>query len=329
LRRTLMSGGAILCFHSVTTREHPADGDGHISLDDLRSCVRRAGQWGEFVQLSELIGRHQSGRTTSGLIALTFDDAYAALGSEFQEFVRREALPIAVFPVTEAAQTGAAYWWDRVDDLFRRTPEMRWRAFETACGVPDEYRDGQPPEYGPLRPIRQWILSAFAGQWPGRFEPELQALERETEYRTRQRAMTFDELGRLRDLPGLEIGVHTATHPVLPLLADADVRREVGGAYEHLKERFENVLPVLAVPYGLYDARSLRLAAESGMIASLTLSGQTLNAPVPPHALPRICITRTDARARLTPRLLGIPRFWRACLGRQLPLYPSLPSATT
>jgi peptidoglycan/xylan/chitin deacetylase (PgdA/CDA1 family) len=324
-----MSGGAILCFHAVTTREHPADGDAHVPLDDFKACIRKARRCGEFVSLGELVSRHRAGRSTSGLMALTFDDAYAALASEFQDFVRREGLPIAVFPVTSAAETGASYWWDRVDDLFPQTRPTRWRAFEAACGLPNDYRNGQPSAYGPLRPLRQWILAAFAGQWPSRLEPELQALERETGRPTRQRAMTFDELQRLLRLPGAEIGVHTATHPVLPLLSEADARREIDSAYRVLNERFGKVLPVLAVPYGLYDDRTLRLASACGMSASLTLSGETLSARARSDALPRICITRTDARTKLASRLLGIPHLWRTCLGRPLPPYPALPSATT
>ena len=60
------------------------------------------------------------GRSTAGLIAVTFDDAYAAVLTELKDFISRTAVPIAVFAVTDAAMTGSTYWWDRVDDLFPR-----------------------------------------------------------------------------------------------------------------------------------------------------------------------------------------------------------------
>jgi len=319
----------VLCFHSITTRDDPADGTAHISLDEFRSCIRAARQWGEFVPLSELINRHRIGRPTSGLIAVTFDDAYAALDAQFLDVVGREAVPIAVFVVIDAAETGAAYWWDRVDDLFARVTPARWRAFEAACDVPQAYRDGQPRAFGPLRPFRQWILAAFAGRWPARFEPELRRLESETGYITRHRAMTFEELRTFAGMPGVEIGVHTVSHPVLPLLSEPEIHREISGGYAALRQHLDAVLPVLAVPYGLYDERTLRLAASAGMIASLTLSGETVGASRPRDAVPRICITRTDSRARLGIRLLGVPRMVRACCRRPLSPYPALPSATT
>lgn len=323
----LARGGAILCFHSITPHGSGEQGDAHVSLDDFASSVRTARRWAEFVPLSEIIARHREGRSTAGLAAVTFDDGYAALQGALRQFVEREGLPIAIFVVTDAARHGATYWWDRVDNLFPRIDTDRWRAFEDACGLPDAYRLGQPRAFGPLRPLRQWILAAYAGRWPQHLEGELERLEQEAAYRTPQRAMTFDELNQLATMPGIEIGVHTVSHPVLPLLSDSDLQREVAAAYDLLRNRVANAIPVLAVPFGLYDERTLRLATSAGMMASLTLSGQTLASAVGPHAIPRICISKTDLRAKLPIRLLGIPHFVRACCGRRLPLYPMLPSA--
>jgi hypothetical protein len=42
-----------------------------------------------------------------------------------------------------------------------------------------------------------------------------------------------------------------------------------------------------------------------------------------------MCITKTDARAKLNLRLLGVPSLLRACVGRRPEPFPALPSATT
>jgi peptidoglycan/xylan/chitin deacetylase (PgdA/CDA1 family) len=324
----LATGGAILCFHSITGSGSDEHGDAHLTLDDFASCVRIARRWGEFVPLSELIARHLQGKSTSGLVAATFDDGYAALQGEFARFIEREGIPIAVFVVTDPATTGKVYWWDRVDNLFPRVAAERWRAFEDVCGVSETYRAGQPRAYGPLRPLRQWILATYAGRWPRHLEDELERLEEEIGYRTRQRAMTFAELTRFAEMPGVEIGVHTVSHPVLPLLRDSDLQREILESYNAIRDCVRHTIPVLAVPFGLYDERTLRLGASAGMVACLTLSGETL-APALQSSVPRICITRTDARAKLNLRLLGVPRLLRACMGRRLEPFPALPSART
>ena len=140
--------------------------------------------------------------------------------------------------------------------------------------------------------------------------------------------MTFTELSRFGKMADVEIGVHTVSHPVLPLLSDSDVLREIQDAYDALRERVGNTIPVLALPFGLYDERTLRLATAAGMVASLTLSGETLGSTFQ-SSVPRMCITKTDARAKLNLRLLGVPRLLRACVGRRLDAYPALPSART
>ena len=58
----LPSGGAILCFHSITPRRTVEHGDVHLTLEDFASCVRIARRWGEFVPLSELLARHLQGK---------------------------------------------------------------------------------------------------------------------------------------------------------------------------------------------------------------------------------------------------------------------------
>jgi peptidoglycan/xylan/chitin deacetylase (PgdA/CDA1 family) len=321
--------GAILCFHSVTTPARPAEGSAHVPLRAFQSYVRVARRLGEIVPLGELVRRHAEGRSTSGLVALTLDDAYVALRTELRDFLWREAVPIAIFVVTRAAATGAAYWWDRIDDLFPRVEPNRWRAFETACGLPEEYRRGQARSHGPLRPLRQWLLATYEGRWPEHLEPQLQALEQEIGLQTLHRSMTFDEVADLAATTSVEVGVHTVSHPVLPLLPDADLRQEIVASYAALRERFPSTLPILSIPFGLYDERTLRTAHSVGMTASLTLGGTLLHGERHPHALPRLCLTRGDTAARLGLRLFGVPDFIRRCSGRLPAAYPALPSATS
>jgi peptidoglycan/xylan/chitin deacetylase (PgdA/CDA1 family) len=331
LRLTLASfrsGGAILCFHGVTTSGRPATGGAHVTFEAFKSFVHVARRLGTFVPLSDLVQRHASGRSTGGLVAITFDDAYQALGSEpVRNFISREAIPVTVFVVTRAAETADAYWWDRVEDLFPAVDAGRWRAFESQCGVPDEYRRGQPAGHGPLRPLRQWILANYSGRWPGQLEPALFALECEAGRSTSHRPMTWDELERLTTIRSVELGVHTVSHPVLPLLPGTEMRQEIAGCYDRLRERFDRVVPILAIPFGLYDERTIRISRAAGMTAALTLGETTLN-PTGDHALPRFCMMDRDTPASVAMRLLGVREIVRRRLHAQ-PAFPALPSATT
>lgn len=328
--RPLRPAGAILCFHGIASPATPGEGEVHLSDASFRAFVDAARRMGTIVPLRELVQRHLAGRGTAGLVALTADDAYASLLGETAAFIERESIPFTVFAVTEAAATrgGQVYWWDRVDDLFARTEPDRWRAFEDACGLGAEYRRGQPAKYGPLRPFRQWMLATHLGRWPRELEPELESLERSAGVRTAQRSMTFAELERFAAIPTVDLGVHTVTHPVLPLLADAELDREIGACYHALRERFSNTVPVLALPFGLFDRRTLVAGRRAGMLASLTLAGTTLRRYAGRDDLPRFCICRQDSPRKLRVRLTGLldPGRW---LRSPPPQFPLLPSATT
>ena len=320
------SGGAILCFHGVTMSGRPARGSTHVTSAAFRSIVQAAHRLGTLVPLDELVRRHAAGKRTAGLIAITFDDAYQGLAAEpVLDFISRSDIPVTVFVVAGTAATGAAYWWDRVDHLFPFVDADRWRAFENQCGLPDEYRLGQPPSFGPLRPLRQWVLAAHNGRWPLQLEAALFAMECEAGQSTGHRSMTWDELGQLTAVRSIDLGVHTVSHPVLPLLSAQEMQEEIAGCHRRLCERFDRVVPILAIPFGLYDERTINASRSAGMIAALTLGETTLNASGE-HAVPRFCLMGGDTPASVALRLLGVREIVRR---KPPPLYPALPSATT
>jgi peptidoglycan/xylan/chitin deacetylase (PgdA/CDA1 family) len=281
------------------------------------------------VPLRELLARHRTGRPTRGLVAITFDDAYAALLSPDVAFLRNENIPFTIFVTTDASRTGSDFWWDRVDTLFSRTSRQRWRAFELACGLPSSYRDRQPVEFGPLRPLRQWMLHAYRGRMPEHVGKALSELEEESGFRTAQRAMTFTELHELTRHPAVDIGVHTVSHPVLPLLSDDEQAFEISRCHSLLREQFPNVVPVLAAPFGLFDQRSLDNARYAGMTATLTLGARTLHGAPHVDALPRFCMCAGEKDWKLVLRLAGFLEPWRRWRDGARPAYPELPSEST
>jgi peptidoglycan/xylan/chitin deacetylase (PgdA/CDA1 family) len=328
--KRLSTPGAILCYHSVTSGSLPAEGRVQVSLDSLLSAIHVARLLGEIVPLTVILDRHSRGRSVAGLVALTFDDAYAALNGAVLDAIVSLQVPLTVFVVAGAASDGRAFWWDRLDDLFPLVSPERWHAFEQACGLTEAYRTGQPAGYGPLRPLRQFILSKHTGRWPMTLEPELGRLEEEAGFRTLHRSMSFDELTHVAALPGIHIGVHTMTHPVLPFLPDDELKREVADCYSLLRERVPGVLPVLAVPYGLYDRRTLNLARDAGMVASLTVQRRTLRkSGLDAAGLHRWPVDRQLSNWKLLIHLTGALERWRDWTGGAMPQFPELPSERT
>jgi peptidoglycan/xylan/chitin deacetylase (PgdA/CDA1 family) len=324
--RLLSPGGSILCYHGISTAACPAAGIAHVTLETFRNTLAATRAVSEIVPLSELLGRHEHGQPTAGLTAVTFDDAYASLPAAMGNLIVEESLPITLFVVTEASRSGVPFWWDRLDDVVRLVPHDRWRQFEDELGLPESYRTGQPLEYGPVRPLRQWLLREHVGRWPHTFEAPLGKLEAEVGSTTHQRPMTLDEVQEFSHNPMVDVAVHTASHAVLPLLPDEEALREVRDSFRTLRERIPKCLAVLAVPFGLYDHRTARLSRAAGMSTFLALRNRTLRKAPEGHGLPRICITAHEKSWKLRLRLVGaveqlLP--WRYPTGG----YPLLPSS--
>ncbi len=322
LWRLATRAGTILCFHSVTSRNVPGEGFVHVPAPFFERLVEMVNRVGHVAPLTDLLKRHRRGKSTKGMFALTFDDAYAAVASEGAPVISRLRLPVTVFVCSTAAMTGARFWWDRVDDLHPKVSPVRWRAFEDEIGLPDAYRQGQPADLGPLRPLRQWVLAVFAGRWPPRLEEPLAALEREVGFTTRHRSMVWDELRDFLVTCDAQLGNHTASHVVLPMLSADDIRSEIRECREALEERFPGrTVPVLAFPFGLFDERSVRHAQEAGMRETLSVTEGAIRAESLP--LRRILLRRSDTVGRVLARASRLRDLVKS---RESAGYPALPS---
>ena len=324
----LAPGGVILSFHSLTSVDQPSNIPVNIPVDLFESVLDIVRDFAAPVALGEFLRRAATGARTTRLFSVTFDDAYAALPALAAPSLRSRGIPATLFVVGEAARQGGTFWWDRVADVYPHVPPARWTDFEDACGLPQEYRTGQDRGLGPLQPLRQWILARFRGRWPDSLAEALAILEDEVGAKTKQRSMTYDEIRSFIKHTDGAVGVHTSTHPVLPLLSDSEVLTEIASNTQELCEQFGGAVRALAVPFGLFDGRVLRLAKEAGMIAALTLSGHAVDG-LQQGALPRVCISRGLRHWRFAVRVSGAAGAVERHLGRAKLEYPDLPSAST
>lgn len=321
--------GIVLCLHGIWAPDTPSAGAANISIARLEEVLSVLTALTRIVPLADLLHRIDQGRSTYGLSALTFDDAYLSVRDLALPLLERYHAPACVFVVSGAAETGAPFWWDRIEDLHPRTSSARWRQLEEEAGVLEDYRRGQPGHLGPLRPLRQWILAEHRGRMPGALADGLSGLEQELHWRTAQRSMTLDEIRDLGQRDLISFGVHTHTHPVLALLSDAEVLREIETCAAVLQEQGICRLPVLAAPFGLVDSRTARLASQVGMRHTLLISARSLWRPPSAEAIPRPMISEARKGWRLLVNVLGLSDAARTVLGRRSPLAPPLPSPST
>lgn len=177
---------------------------------------------------------------------LTFDDGYANnLG--LLPILHRHGVPATVFVTSGNILSGEAFWWD----VLHR--ESRRRAVPAAeASQRREALKSLPPEA-----IRARLLADFGA---GAFRPQ----------GAMDRPMTPDELARFAADPLIEIGNHTRSHAILPVLDAAGQRAEITGAQQDLARLTGRIPTAIAYPNGGATAETLRLARAAGLVVGVT-----------------------------------------------------------
>jgi peptidoglycan/xylan/chitin deacetylase (PgdA/CDA1 family) len=96
----------------------------------------------------------------------------------------------------------------------------------------------------------------------------------------------WDDLARMAE-EGLAIGSHTASHAHLDQLGEDDVRSELAESAAEIERRLGVRPRAFCYPYGDYDDRAVRIAAETYDL-SVTTDLRLLGEWEHPHRLPRL-----------------------------------------
>jgi peptidoglycan/xylan/chitin deacetylase (PgdA/CDA1 family) len=121
--------------------------------------------------------------------------------------------------------------------------------------------------------------------------------------------MNEHELRTLVDA-GWEVGSHTHTHCYLTEITDSALRQEMEQSKKALESLLERPCSAVAYPYGAWDDRVVRAAADAGYRAGCTLPGR-LHAQ---HTLswPRVYVGRRDNDSRFFLKVYPIFRWVRS-----------------
>jgi peptidoglycan/xylan/chitin deacetylase (PgdA/CDA1 family) len=91
---------------------------------------------------------------------------------------------------------------------------------------------------------------------------------------------------------GFEIGCHSMTHPYLPDLADAELRREIVQAKYDLEQVTGQPVEHFSCPGGQYDQRVLAFAHEAGYRSLANSEIHSNGADTNPFSLGRVAVMR-------------------------------------
>lgn len=105
---------------------------------------------------------------------------------------------------------------------------------------------------------------------------------------------------------GIEFGSHGLLHSHMPELGDEELRQELLDSRRAIAARL-GACSTLAYPFGEWDARVARAAADTGYEFAFTLpKGHQRDAG--PHSIPRVPVDSRDAPARFAAKLSPVGR---------------------
>jgi peptidoglycan/xylan/chitin deacetylase (PgdA/CDA1 family) len=204
-------------------------------------------------------------RIEDGTVVVTFDDGYADVMLEAAPIAAEHDVPLHLFVAVGAVLDGERFWWDRL-----------------AAGLA-----GRESEY---RSVHAELRALPAEHRAERIE-ELLGDEEENDDRSLGRPLTPEELSSFSSMPGIGIGAHTLSHPVLGALSTAEQRHELAESRAALHELTGKEIDTFAYPFGKptdLNGESARIAAEAGYQAAFTTAARPVTSRSDRFLLPRL-----------------------------------------
>lgn len=306
--------GAILTLHHVrpaTSGGFRPNGLLEITpefLDRALALIRAEGY--EIVSLDEALARLADPRPGRFFVALTFDDGYRDNLDHAWPVLAKHGAPWTLYVVRGFAERTARLWWLELEEAIRALPRLSLALpdghFETPAGTDAEKQKAFDQLYWRLRKGPEAILLAAISDLGRQAGIDSAALvERE--------CLPVETLRSLAGAPGVTLGAHTLSHPMLAKHPEAEARREITESKAWLEEALG--LPIRHFAYPVGDPgsagpREFALAKEAGFASAVTTRPGHLFAEHMghPHALPRVSLNGLhQSEVALRSLLSGLP----------------------
>jgi len=244
-------------------------GTGGLPVASLRELLTFVTRHAEPVSLAE-VGRRlaEPDRITGREVALTFDDGLLNNATLAAPALLAAEVPATFFVCPDLIVEGRWLWNHEARARLGRLDEAARTRWAASVDLPA----------GAGRDIEVAVacLKATELPWRKRCEEALRRATRSFEPTDDERAahdmMSLDDLRKLAHA-GIDIGSHTRTHPILPLLEPGEIEAEVGGARRELERLLARPVPHFCYPNGSADGRVWAVVGRHHELAVTTEPG--------------------------------------------------------
>jgi len=243
LRQEAFPGVAVLGYHGVRADEAPAGvmpfGTLHVRAGELEAHCRLIRDTCHPISLDHWRAARAGGAPLPARpVLFTFDDGYRSVFTLARPILERHAVPAVVFVCSDPVEGQCLLWYDAVARSRGEPEAERIKAL----------------------PFEQWQSTVTATARPANGDPSA--------------PLTIVELRALAGVPGIEIGGHTAGHPILARAGFEQQREQIARNKIVLEAWTGRPVRAFAYPNGRpgvdYTAESVKLVEQGGFDFAFT-----------------------------------------------------------
>jgi peptidoglycan/xylan/chitin deacetylase (PgdA/CDA1 family) len=231
-----------LIFHRVLPEKDPMSPDEPTTGWFARLVDMLANRF-EIIGLDDAVRRAEAGELKGHTLSVTFDDGYADNYTLAMPELRRVGAP-ATFFVASGFLDGGRMWNDTIIETFRHLPAGR-HAIDLPGVGEVELNDWDSRRNAAMRTITGWKHLP-----PDERQSLVDSLASRAKDLPDDLMMTSEQLRDLAAQPGMTIGGHTRSHPILASLSADEARREIETGKSDLEGILQQPVRVFAYPNG-------------------------------------------------------------------------------
>ena len=276
-------GLLILIYHRVLAAPDPLRSrtvqapDFAAQMDLIASCFN-------VLPLSEALERLESRALPARALSVTFDDGYADNLTVAAPIMRERGIRPTVFVATGYLDGGLMFN-DAITEALRAAPQ-RLDLSDLGLGLLELH-----DVLARRAAIRQLIVEIKYRPAHERGVLATEIFRRAGATPPRDLMLSTSQVRSLRDA-GVEIGAHTATHPILTRLTSEAAREDIARSRQVLEGILGDPVRLFAYPNGRpgedYDARHVAMVRELGFAAALSTSWGAAHSDSDRLQLPRV-----------------------------------------
>jgi peptidoglycan/xylan/chitin deacetylase (PgdA/CDA1 family) len=272
-----------LIFHRVLRDVDPMS-PGEPTADWFRRLVAMLAANFQVISLQEAVRRAAAGELSGQTVSITFDDGYADNFTIALPILQAFGVP-ATFFVASGFLDGGRMWNDSIIETIRRLGDG---PHEVDVPGTDHF---DLSDWDSRRRAAAAIITAWKHLPPAERQARVDALAGRVKELPGDLMLSTEQLRALAGSPGVTIGGHTRTHPILASLGEVQAREEIENGKSDLEDKLQCALSLFAYPNGRlgqdYRPEHAKLVREAGFRAAVSTDWGTLDASTDRFRVPR------------------------------------------